>query len=79
MTTTVLRPAHECLLSEFAKHGNMTPDELAEKIGRTVLYTRPRCSELRAMGYLYPTGEKRPNSSGIDAGVLARSIPAARD
>lgn len=67
-----LRPSHQRILDAFIAYGTMTPDELAEKIARSVFYTRPRCSELRAMGLLHPTGEVRRNSaSGLKAGVLS--------
>lgn len=65
-----IRPAHQRILDAFVVHGSMTPDELAEKIGRSVFYTRPRCSELRRMGLLHPTGEVRRNESGLKADVL---------
>jgi len=67
-----LRPSHQHILDAFIAHGSMTPDELADKIARSVFYTRPRCSELRAMGLLRPTGEVRRNAqSGLKAGVLS--------
>ncbi len=67
-----LRPSHQRILDAFSAHGTMTPDELAEKINRSVFYTRPRCSELRAMGLLHRTGEVRRNAqSGLRAGVLS--------
>lgn len=67
-----LRPSHQRILDAFIAHGTMTPDELAEKIDRSVFYTRPRCSELRAMGLLHATGEVRRNAqSGLKAGVLS--------
>lgn len=67
-----LRPSHQRILDAFMTHGTMTPDELADKIARSVFYTRPRCSELRAMGLLHPTGEVRRNpQSGLKAGVLS--------
>jgi hypothetical protein len=70
--TCVLRPSHQRILDAFMTHGTMTPDELADKIARSVFYTRPRCSELRAMGLLHPTGEVRRNpQSGLKAGVLS--------
>jgi hypothetical protein len=66
-----LRPSHQRVLDAFLTHGTMTPDELAEKMARSVFYTRPRCSELRAMGLLHPTGEVRRNRlSGLMAEVL---------
>jgi len=66
-----LRPSHQRILDAFIAFGAMTPDELAEKIARSVFYTRPRCSELRAMGLLRPTGEVHRNAlSGLRAEVL---------
>lgn len=66
-----LRPSHQRILDAFMAFGAMTPDELAEKIARSVFYTRPRCSELRAMGLLRPTGEVHRNAlSGLRAEVL---------
>jgi hypothetical protein len=50
----------------------MTPDELAAKMDRSLFYTRPRCSELRALGLLHATGETRANAiSGLHADVLS--------
>lgn len=67
-----LRPSHQRILDAFSAHGTMTPDELADRMNRSVFYTRPRCSELRAMGLLHPTGEVRRNAqSGLKAGVLS--------
>ena len=66
-----LRPSHQRILDAFVAFGAMTPDELAEKIARSVFYTRPRCSELRAMGLLRPNGEVHRNAtSGLRAEVL---------
>ncbi len=67
-----IRPSHERILDAFRVHGAMTPDELAAHIGRSVFYSRPRCSELRAMGLLHPTGETHENAmSGLKAAVLS--------
>lgn len=67
-----LRPSHQRILDAFQRRGALTPDELAAEIDRSVFYTRPRCSELRAMGLLRPTGETRRNaSSGLRAMVLS--------
>ena len=66
------RPSHQRILDAFIAHGPMTPDELAEKIERSVFYTRPRCSELCAIGLLHRTGEAHINtSSGLKADVLS--------
>ena len=67
-----IRPSHQRILDAFRTHGAMTPDELAAHIGRSVFYSRPRCSELRAMGLLHPTGETHENAtSGLKAAVLS--------
>lgn len=67
-----IRPSHQRILDAFHAHGAMTPDELAAHIGRSVFYSRPRCSELRAMGLLHPTGEMHENAtSGLRAAVLS--------
>jgi len=47
----------------------LTPDEVAKKIGRTVLAVRPRMTELSHAGLIEPTGERRKNSSGVFADV----------
>jgi hypothetical protein len=67
-----IRPSHQHILDAYRDHGAMTPDELAAQIGRSVFYSRPRCTELRAMGLLHPTGETRENAtSGLRAAVLS--------
>jgi hypothetical protein len=67
-----IRPSHQRILDAFRIQGAMTPDELAAHIGRSVFYSRPRCSELRAMSLLHPTGETRENAtSGLRAAVLS--------
>lgn len=47
----------------------MTADEVAEQIGRSILYVRPRVSELGAMNKIVRTGTTRKNQSGIPADV----------
>lgn len=67
-----VRPSYERILDAFARHGAMTPDEVAEKLGRSIFYIRPRCSELRALGLLRATCETRANpTSGLPASVLS--------
>jgi predicted ArsR family transcriptional regulator len=56
----------------------MTADEVAEQIGQTVLAIRPRCSELRVMGLIEPSGERRQNISGREAHVWRRVEPKDR-
>jgi hypothetical protein len=67
-----IRPSHQRILDVFRAQGAMTPDELAAQMGRSVFYSRPRCTELRAMGLLHPTGGTRENAtSGLRAAVLS--------
>jgi len=54
--------------------GNFTPDEIAWRIEDTPANVRPRCSELRKMGELEPTGERRKNDSGASAQVLRKVV-----
>src|ERR1041385_6952074 len=58
-------------LSEFrAIHPNgLTADQVAKLIGKSLLYVRPRVSELRADGLIEPTPETRPNA---ETGMSAR-------
>jgi hypothetical protein len=67
-TTAILR---EQVYAEFIAAGEagMTADEVAARLGRTVLACRPRCSELVAKGRIVPTGARRPNASGMSAAV----------
>lgn len=64
--------------------GGLTADEAARKIGRSVFAVRPRITELRRLGDLYPalaTGSgdvtvmRRKNESGIMATVLVCKKP----
>ena len=48
---------------------SMTADEVAEELGETVLATRPRLSELRALGKIDATTRRRCNISGHTACV----------
>ena len=45
----------------------LTPDEAAEKLGKTVLAVRPRFTELAKKGRIVRTGERRRNISGLRA------------
>lgn len=47
--------------------GAYTADEVAAKLGKSILAIRPRCSELRAQGKIIDSGIRRPNSSGKPA------------
>lgn len=47
----------------------LTADETAAAIGKTILATRPRLSELSAAGLIVETSKRRRNSSGKLAAV----------
>ena len=51
------------------RHNDYTADEIASRMNRSVLYCRPRLSELRKMGLIEPSGVKRTNASGLKATV----------
>lgn len=57
------------VLTELRK-GPGTPDEVAQRLGIDKLSIRPRCSELKALGRVIDTGERRKNSNGKSAAVL---------
>jgi predicted transcriptional regulator len=48
---------------------DMTPDEIAGYLRRSVLAVRPRLTELAHMGLIERTGERRLNQSGLQAHV----------
>lgn len=48
------------------------PDEIAQRLGRSVLSIRPRITELVQMGLVRKTGQKYTNISGQQADVYER-------
>ena len=48
----------------------LTADEVACRLGRSILSVRPRVTELYWQGLLERTGERRRNTSGMDAHVM---------
>jgi predicted ArsR family transcriptional regulator len=46
-----------------------TADEVAGKLSRSVLYIRPRFTELKEVGAIEKTGARRRNASGQSAAV----------
>lgn len=48
-----------------------TADEIADALGVTVLTTRPRTTNLKALGLIYDTGERRKNATGRNCIVYA--------
>jgi len=57
------------VIAALNRHGPMTTDETAAKIGESVLAVRPRFSELSREGVIEKTGERRANESGMSANV----------
>lgn len=56
-------------LEALRTHGPLTADEIAEKVGETILSIRPRCSELKRNGKIQKTDARRLNISGCSATV----------
>jgi len=50
--------------------GEMTADEVAFMLDKSVLSIRPRISELVAAGRVFKTGQRRKNESGHSAEVM---------
>jgi len=50
-------------------HGDMTADECATRLGRSVLAIRPRFTEMQKRGWIFKSGTRRKNSSGLYATV----------
>lgn len=51
-----------------------TADEIATRLGRTVLSIRPRVSELHKLERIVPTGERGTNESGLSAKVWKAEV-----
>ena len=51
--------------------GDMTSDECAARLNRSVLSVRPRFAELFAMQRIFKTGQRRQNTSGHSANVYS--------
>lgn len=61
----------KAVLAELEKDGPMTPDECAGKLRLSVLSIRPRFTELKRLGSVIETGNRRLNRSGRYAEVCA--------
>jgi hypothetical protein len=66
------------VLQEFmaAGQGGLTADQCARRVEENILSVRPRCSELKRLGYLSYTGARAENESGMTANIL-RATPKA--
>lgn len=56
------------------KYHSLTADEIAAALGKSVLATRPRVSELVCMNLIWNTGRTRKNQSGIRA-IVWEGLP----
>ena len=76
-------PTLEKLVLAELGNGPGTPDEIAARIGKSILSVRPRISVLLRLGKIRATSERRKNTSGASANVDAltptdaAAIPAA--
>lgn len=71
-----VRPTVEMQRQDCMEHLNqcdLTADEVAQRLGRSVLSIRPRISELNAMGRVTATDARRRNGSGKSA-VVWRAV-----
>ena len=57
------------VLRSLREDGSGTPDEIAERLGLSILSVRPRFSELNRLGLIEQTNERRTNDSGHRADV----------
>ncbi|MBB5045939.1 hypothetical protein HNR60_000674 [Rhodopseudomonas rhenobacensis] len=68
------------VFEEIAKHpAGVTADEIAAALGMSVLTVRPRVSELRRLGEISATGDRRCNASGMTASTWRVAPPLPRD
>lgn len=58
----------------FSQHDGLTADECAEQLGSEIWSVRPRLSELRRMGRIVETDQRRKNRSGMTATVWKRAV-----
>lgn len=62
------------VLAAFRDGPPQTADEIAARLGVSVLSARPRCAELVAIGLIEDAGYRRKNDSGMSATVW-RAVP----
>ena len=65
---------HESVLEALRGTHGMTSDEVATKIGESILTIRPRVTELKRMGLVVDTGSRRKNVSCRSAIVYVATV-----
>jgi predicted ArsR family transcriptional regulator len=63
-------------LAVVERSNGLTADEVAGKLGLSILSIRPRLTELSRLGKVRDSGQRRPNASGRNAIVWAPVFPA---
>lgn len=63
-------------LAIVEKSNGLTADEVAGKLGLSILSIRPRITELARLGKVRDSGQRRPNASGRSAIVWSPVFPA---
>ncbi|WP_294390347.1 hypothetical protein [uncultured Sphingomonas sp.] len=63
-------------LDVLERSNGLTADQVAARLGMSILSIRPRITELSRMGKVRDTGERRRNASGKNAIVWAAIQPA---
>lgn len=63
-------------LEVLERSNGLTADQVAARLGMSILSIRPRCTELARMGKVRDSGERRLNASGKKAIVWMAVQPA---
>lgn len=66
------------VLDAVAAHGPMCPEQIAARIGRHFVVTRPRASELKLKGLLTDTGDRAVGALGGKVQILRLTTPQER-
>jgi hypothetical protein len=63
------------VLGDLQENGDATADECAARLGIDVLSIRPRFSELRRLGKIVATDQRRPSSRNTSSTVWKAAAP----
>lgn len=58
--------------------GGLAVHEIADLLGRSVAAVQPRVSELRRLGEIKPSGQRRVNQSGMSAHHWTLAVPEVK-